>query len=80
MFSLVLQLPQRLANKAVFVQYLMALAVVEALRPCVQLCIKWPNDIYADVGVQQAERYRKVGGILVNSLLSAGKLTLVVGM
>ena len=79
--------PVSLASKIVFVQYLFALAVVEALDKPEQMdrrlgiCIKWPNDIYADLGHQATDgvRYKKIGGILVNSSYVGKEFTLVVG-
>lgn len=73
-----------LANKIVFVQYLFALAVVQALQNIsgaeqgLGICIKWPNDIYVDTK-DSSQRYRKLGGILVNSSYQKGDFTLVVG-
>ncbi|KAG6907495.1 hypothetical protein DXG01_008690 [Tephrocybe rancida] len=71
-----------LDNKLVFIQYLFALAVVEACRDDAvlgkwgkQVRLKWPNDIYA---VVDGER-KKVGGILVNTNFSGGKVDIVVG-
>jgi len=75
------------ATKLVFVQYLFALAVVEACRDDKVLGrtagsrvrIKWPNDIYADVGLDGKEDFRKVGGILVNTSFQGGKVEIVIG-
>lgn len=59
--------------------------MVEAVRKTpgyedVGLRLKWPNDIYADVGTGEGhERYRKIGGILVNSSYAGDEFTLVVG-
>ncbi|KAJ7056954.1 biotin-ligase [Mycena amicta] len=71
------------ASKLVFVQYLFALAVVEACRDDSVLGnagsvvrLKWPNDIYA---VLDAERPKKIGGILVNTSFSSGKVDIVIG-
>jgi biotin-(acetyl-CoA carboxylase) ligase len=74
-------LPQSLASGVVFVQYLFALAVVEAVRSRpgyedVPLRIKWPNDLYIQ---NRAGELKKVGGILVNSSFSGNQFTLVVG-
>lgn len=65
-------------------QYLFALAVVEACRSeCVlgseagsRVRIKWPNDLYA---VTLDGEKKKIGGILVNTSFSAGRVELVVG-
>ncbi|KAG5643934.1 hypothetical protein DXG03_009343 [Asterophora parasitica] len=70
------------AGKLVFIQYLFALAVVEACRDDEVLGkrgknvrLKWPNDVYA---VVDGER-KKVGGILVNTSFSGGKVDIVIG-
>lgn len=84
-FSLVARLPASDAPKIVFIQYLFGLAVVEAIRGVkgyerLGVCLKWPNDIYADVGEGEGmERYKKIGGILVNSSFSNGTFNLVIG-
>ena len=68
-----------------FIQYLFALAVVEACREenvlgrwGERIRLKWPNDIYALVGEGEEEK-RKVGGILVNTSFSGGKVDVVIG-
>ncbi|PPQ96440.1 hypothetical protein CVT26_005081 [Gymnopilus dilepis] len=74
------------ATKLVFLQYLFALAVVEACRdekvlgPKAgdKIRLKWPNDIYALVGTGK-EDVRKVGGILVNTSFFGGKIDIVIG-
>jgi hypothetical protein len=72
----------------VFIQYLMALAVCEAVDDDGRLGvrIKWPNDIYADVeGVGGSEvgsgkrGKAKLGGILVNTNFVNGKWRIVIG-
>ncbi|GAA5876717.1 hypothetical protein JCM3774_005925 [Rhodotorula dairenensis] len=84
-FSLVLRLPQAEAARIVFVQYLVGLAVVEAItaQPGMEhvgIRLKWPNDIYADLGDQEpGQRYRKIGGILINSSFRDGVFSLVAG-
>jgi biotin--protein ligase len=73
--------------KLVFIQYLCALAVVEACRDekvlgervGSKVRVKWPNDIYADFGVDGKEEFKKVGGILVNTQFEGGKVDIVVG-
>ena len=67
-----------------FIQYLFALAVVEACREGnvlgkwgERIRLKWPNDIYALLG--EGEEKRKVGGILVNTSFSGGKVDVVIG-
>lgn len=73
------------ASKLVFVQYLFALSVVEACRDGSILGargqairLKWPNDLYAVYGPGEGER-RKIGGILVNTSFTGGKVDIVVG-
>lgn len=83
-FSLVLRVPLKdvPAQKLVFIQYLFALAVVEACRNTdvlgpfgEKVRIKWPNDLYV---VQEGEKH-KVGGILVHSSFQVGVTTIVIG-
>ncbi|ORY24373.1 biotin-protein ligase [Naematelia encephala] len=87
-FSLLLTLPSHLSSKLVFIQYLMALAVCEAVDDDGRLGvrIKWPNDIYAEVeGVGGTEvgsgkkGKAKLGGILVNTNFVGGQWRIVVG-
>ncbi|WVF65761.1 biotin-[acetyl-CoA-carboxylase] ligase [Kwoniella sp. CBS 6097] len=87
-FSLLLDLPASLSSKMVFVQYIMALAVCEAVDEDGRLGvrIKWPNDIYAEVeGVGGTEvgsgqkGKAKIGGILVNTNFVGGRWRIVVG-
>ena len=87
-FSLLLTLPSSLSSKLVFIQYLMALAVCEAVDEDGRLGvrIKWPNDIYAEVeGVGGTEvgsgkkGKAKLGGILVNTNYIGNKWRIVVG-
>ncbi|KAI9311361.1 biotin-protein ligase [Dichotomocladium elegans] len=64
----------------VFIQYLIALAVVESIRTRkgyedVPLRVKWPNDVYTDSEGQ----LKKVGGLLVNSSFMQDEFLLVVG-
>lgn len=73
--------------KLVFIQYLFALAVVEACRDesvlgpkaGEKVRLKWPNDLYASVGGDK-EDLRKIGGVLVNTSFSGGKVDIVIGM
>ncbi|KAJ7178058.1 class II aaRS and biotin synthetase [Mycena filopes] len=84
-FSLLLRLSLATfpASKLVFVQYLFALAAVEACRDesvlgaaaAAPVRLKWPNDIYADFGDEK----RKIGGILVNTSFAGGKVDIVIG-
>ena len=68
----------------VFVQYLVALAAVRAIKTYAPGCaalpvrLKWPNDIYARDAATGA--YAKVGGVLVNSAFAGGAFSLVVGV
>ncbi|GAA5904307.1 biotin--[acetyl-CoA-carboxylase] ligase BPL1 [Sporobolomyces salmoneus] len=84
-FSLVTRIALSESSRIVFVQYLFGLAVVEAVRSSpgyekVGVCLKWPNDIYADMGEGEGmERYKKIGGILVNSSFASGEFTIVTG-
>lgn len=67
-------------------QYLVGLAVVEAVKTIpgleqLGICLKWPNDIYADFGETDGsgDRYRKIGGVLINSSYANGVFSLVAG-
>ncbi|KAI8089957.1 biotin-protein ligase [Halteromyces radiatus] len=65
----------------VFIQYIIALAVVESIRSRpgyeqVPLRLKWPNDIYADV---PGQGLKKVGGLLVNSSFVSNEFLLIIG-
>ncbi|GAA5796945.1 hypothetical protein HPULCUR_002323 [Helicostylum pulchrum] len=69
-------------SPVVFVQYLIALAIVESIRTRkgyenVPLRLKWPNDIYADLPDQGG--LQKVGGLLVNSSFIRDEFLLVIG-
>ncbi|KAJ7792651.1 class II aaRS and biotin synthetase [Mycena olivaceomarginata] len=86
-FSLLLRLSLSTfpASKLVFVQYLFALAVVEACRDKSVLGdaagpvrLKWPNDIYAVLGDGEGSK-KKIGGILVNTSFAGGKVDIVIG-
>ena len=74
------------ANKLVFLQYLLSLAVAEACRDesilgpkaGEQVRLKWPNDIYAVVG-EGNEDLRKIGGVLINTSFSGNKVDIVAG-
>ncbi|KAI8052146.1 biotin-protein ligase [Syncephalis plumigaleata] len=72
----------------VLVQYLVALAVVDAVRSKpgykdIPLRLKWPNDVYASIpdanNGDNASKYVKMGGILVNSSFQANQFTLIIG-
>lgn len=72
------------AHKLVFIQYLFALAVVEACRHegvlgetwGASVRLKWPNDIYA---VMEDGQVLKIGGILVNTSFMSGNVDIVIG-
>jgi biotin---protein ligase len=82
-FSFTLRLPLKLSPRLVFVQYLVSLAVVEGIRGYgegwegVNVGIKWPNDIYGKS--RYAERWEKIGGIIVNSTYFENEYVLVIG-
>lgn len=87
-FTLMLSMPQSMVNKLIFVQYLAALAIAEALDPDGRLGvrIKWPNDVYAHVeGVGGTEvgggkkGLAKIAGILVNTNYMNGQWRVLVG-
>ncbi|KAL7419575.1 biotin holocarboxylase synthetase [Cryptotrichosporon argae] len=92
-FSLLLELPQAMASKLVFIQYLTALAVCEAVDDdgALGVRIKWPNDLYAEAhgvggsdaaapaGAGAAKGRAKLGGILVNTNFVGGRWRVVVG-
>ncbi|RPB16402.1 class II aaRS and biotin synthetase [Morchella conica CCBAS932] len=75
----------------VFIQYLVALAVVEAVKSYdngndndkgyaeMPVRLKWPNDIYAATPATPTE-FVKIGGILVNCSYADGQFLLVVGV
>ncbi|KAG0021769.1 biotin holocarboxylase synthetase [Podila clonocystis] len=86
-FSMVLRHPVQARHaSAVFVQYLVALAVVEAVCSMpgyedVPLKLKWPNDIYAEAPIEDGSERKmiKIGGVLVNSNFSGSEFLLVIG-
>ncbi|KAF9126871.1 biotin holocarboxylase synthetase [Mortierella sp. 14UC] len=95
-FSMVLRHPVKAHHaSAVFVQYLVALAVVESVCSLpgyeeLPLRLKWPNDIYAEAPLDhpsQAQaatataspRMIKIGGVLVNSNFDGSEFLLVIG-
>ncbi|KAG2213837.1 hypothetical protein INT47_001106 [Mucor saturninus] len=64
----------------VFIQYMIALAVVESIRERsgyqnIPLRLKWPNDIY----VETKDGLKKVGGLLINSTFVDDEFVLVIG-
>lgn len=40
--------------------------------------LKWPNDIYVVLGERESD-WKKVGGILVNTSFTGGKVDIVIG-
>jgi len=92
-FSMVLRHPVQARHaSAVFIQYLVALAVVESVCTLpgyedVPLRLKWPNDIYAEAPLEDGAVHEdpskpkmiKIGGVLVNSNFSGSEFLLVIG-
>ena len=72
----------------VFIQYLAAVAIVEAIQDydkgygSLPVKLKWPNDIYALDPSKPAKppSYVKIGGILANCAYSAGNYQIVLGI
>lgn len=65
----------------VFIQYIIALAVVESIRERpgyedIPLRLKWPNDIYTET---KKDGLKKVGGFLINSNFVEDEFVLVIG-
>ena len=93
LYSTVIRHPMSAMSRApvVFVQYLAAMAVVEAVKSydgtryeAMPLKLKWPNDIYALLPGRKesegAEAYTKIGGILVNSQYNQQEYIMVCGV
>ncbi|KAL8812884.1 MAG: hypothetical protein Q9223_000534 [Gallowayella weberi] len=89
MFSTVIRHQMSLMAQApvVFLQYLVALAIVEGVQTYdhgyhrIPVRLKWPNDIYAsDPADPTAKTFVKIGGILVNSHYSDSEYLSVVGV
>ncbi|KAJ2827406.1 biotin holocarboxylase synthetase [Coemansia erecta] len=91
-FTLLVRHPQLKQAPVVMMQYLMSLAIVEAVcsQPgyeALPLRLKWPNDLYAlhtpasdsDDSVASTPTFAKIGGILVNSSYKSGEFTLLFG-
>lgn len=82
-FSFIVRHSLKLSHApVVFIQYIIALAIVESIRSrkgyeSVPLRLKWPNDIYAEVNGGQ--ELKKVGGLLVNSSFAENEFLLVIG-
>ncbi|KAG0741029.1 hypothetical protein G6F62_003927 [Rhizopus arrhizus] len=65
----------------VFIQYIIALAIVESIRErpgyeSIPLRLKWPNDIYVEC---KNGELKKVGGTLMNSSFTSDEFVLVIG-
>ncbi|KAF9242306.1 hypothetical protein BU15DRAFT_72838 [Melanogaster broomeanus] len=77
------------ASNLVFIQYLYAIAVVEAchaLDPTRQWAkkvkLKWPNDIYGEFPAEETWKtteMKKLGGILVNTSFGGGMVDVIIG-
>lgn len=91
MFSTVIKHAMSINTQApvIFVQYLAALAIVEAVQTyapgysTIPVKLKWPNDIYAldpQSGGSGRDAFVKIGGILVNSSYSGEDYTVVAGI
>lgn len=96
--STVLRMPLHdahgLPSPMIFTQYIVSLAMVEAIRSfgpgydCMPVCLKWPNDIYSrnpDFKAGQSPddevpEFYKVGGLLVNSNIMESEYVLVAGL
>ncbi len=88
MYSIVVRHPMSITQQApvVFIQYLAAMAVVEAVRQDLPetlrkknpVRLKWPNDIYAMD--PKTSSLTKIGGVLVNSHYSSTEYLCVVGV
>lgn len=94
-FSTLVPLPLHIGNKAVFLQYLAALAVVYGVGAAYpssrgRIRIKWPNDLYAHVPAPQngslcvvedgvKKHFVKIGGILVTAVCHQDTFQAIVG-
>ncbi|RYP80524.1 hypothetical protein DL769_002408 [Monosporascus sp. CRB-8-3] len=89
--STVINHPGHLATSRpiVFIQYLAAIAIVEAVKSYdrgyedLPVRLKWPNDIYARDPTKPAgdpPSYVKIGGILANCAYSSGSYQIVLGI
>ncbi|CAN2387560.1 Holocarboxylase synthetase (biotin-(proprionyl-CoA-carboxylase (ATP-hydrolysing)) ligase) [Pristimantis euphronides] len=79
LMTVLVSIPQSspLGQRIAFVQHLMSMAVVEAVRTLpgyedIELKVKWPNDIYYSNLI-------KLGGVLVNSTLMGKTFHLLIG-
>ncbi|KAI0593241.1 biotin-protein ligase [Biscogniauxia sp. FL1348] len=88
--STVINHPAHLAptRPIVFIQYMAAVAIVEAVKTYGQgydelpVKLKWPNDIYAHDpnSSSSSPTYVKIGGILANCSYSSGSYQIVLGI
>ncbi|KAI8631155.1 class II aaRS and biotin synthetase [Xylariaceae sp. FL1651] len=88
--STVINHPGHLApsRPIVFIQYLAAVAIVEAIKTYdkgydeLPVKLKWPNDIYArdPRNPSSLPTYVKIGGILSNCVYSSGSYQIVLGI
>ncbi|KAI0129688.1 biotin-protein ligase [Xylariales sp. AK1849] len=92
--STVINHPAHLApsRPIVFIQYLAAIAIVEAVKTYdkgygdVPVKLKWPNDIYAldpsksSSSLKEPSSYVKIGGILSNCSYTSGSYQIVLGI
>jgi biotin---protein ligase len=85
-FSLLIKPPPGFPpSSLVFIQYLFSLAVVQACRGIMgsvgdKIRLKWPNDIYAvSRDGDGKEVLNKLGGVLVSTNFSGGKVDVVIG-
>ncbi|GKT65743.1 biotin-protein ligase ligase [Colletotrichum tofieldiae] len=90
-FSTVINHPAHLAasHPVVFIQYIAAIAIVEAVKSYDDGCgdvpvkLKWPNDIYCrdpNTPATDPPSYVKIGGILSNCAYSQGAYQIVLGI
>lgn len=97
-FSTVLRLPLHNdfggSSLMIFVQYLAAIAIVEAIRAYAHhnlgiadfpVYIKWPNDVYIvnpvyEHNPKESNKFYKVSGILVNTTIIDSEFILVIGI
>ncbi|TLD06229.1 uncharacterized protein PgNI_08915 [Pyricularia grisea] len=90
MFSVLINHPGHLmtTRPIVFIQYLAAVAIVEAIQGYdkgyekMQVRLKWPNDIYCrdPTKPEGPPHYVKIGGILANCSYSSGNYQIVLGV
>ena len=74
-----LRLDVSMSAHVIFVQYLLGLSIVQALKTFdkeLPVALKWPNDIYA----RRDDKWVKIGGILINSHFIDNQFTLVAGL